>query len=340
MTLPADLQRAVDAGDLVFPVDVDGRGSIREVRIKPGTNQPCPGSQGSSAPIWWEQRDGVDFNKPRQRDGATYRHGAVDIFGGVGTYCYAIEAGRVELLPSANAGPHGLRVRGRFGVWLYSHMSDRDVDDGDVVEAGELVGRLGAEGNVHGCPHLHFGWRGPRASGNGGPQKDPAELLRALRSRTREPRDPEGPTVDGENDERDRALLVLSEQTARAEALLLDVADQWEETGDRNAAHVAAQLRDVVRNARATYWRIDPARTLDMLRGTHSDALRIWQQHPEWFEDASILNGIRRALDAAKEALAAAAASVAAGSMAFGVGGLLIVALIAFGSFGGPGGRR
>jgi hypothetical protein len=327
VTLSRELAGAVDRGELVFPVDVEGRGSIREVRTRPNSNQPCVGAQGSSKPISVNLRDGAEFNLPR----GAYKHGAVDIFGGVGTYCYAVEDAVVELMePGGNAGPHGMRLRGRFGVWLYSHMSDRDVEDGDVVQAGDLVGRLGAEGNVYGCPHLHFGWRAPRATGNGGRQLDPAELLRGLFARAtgqREPADSEGPTVDGEPDlESFRSSIEVSER------VLLALAAQWERADDDEIDVAAMSLRNAVQMSR-DHWRERPAETLDMLRATEGLALDMWNAHPELFERPSMLRSLNESLDMAREALSAAGMA----GVGIGLGGLaliLFLAAAAGGAFG------
>jgi len=74
------------------------------------------------------------------------------------------------------AGP--LTVRGNatiidhgWGVYsAYMHQSEILVEQGDRVEAGELIGRVGATGRVEG-PHLHWEvWAG-------GVQVDPLDWL-------------------------------------------------------------------------------------------------------------------------------------------------------------------
>ena len=46
---------------------------------------------------------------------------------------------------------HGMGV-----VSLLAHLSAMDVREGDVIAAGQVIGRVGATGRVTG-PHLHWG---------------------------------------------------------------------------------------------------------------------------------------------------------------------------------------
>jgi len=67
------------------------------------------------------------------------------------------------------------------GLGLFSmlaHMSAIDVHEGDVVKAGQVLGRVGATGRVTG-PHLHWA---VRASGA---RVDPLSLLALLGRRPR-----------------------------------------------------------------------------------------------------------------------------------------------------------
>jgi murein DD-endopeptidase MepM/ murein hydrolase activator NlpD len=74
-----------------------------------------------------------------------------------GTPVRAPNAGRVaaarDLFFTGNTiiVDHGLGV-----VSLLAHLSTMDVEEGQTVTAGQVVGRVGATGRVTG-PHLHWG---------------------------------------------------------------------------------------------------------------------------------------------------------------------------------------
>jgi peptidoglycan hydrolase-like protein with peptidoglycan-binding domain len=110
-----------------------------------------------------------DFFGPR----GTRFHAGIDLLAGTGTPVAAAAAGRVTY-----AG----RLRGGWGLLvtiahadgvrtLYAHLSRIDVSVGERVEAGWLIGRIGATGDATG-PHLHFEVR------LGGAAVDPLPALR------------------------------------------------------------------------------------------------------------------------------------------------------------------
>lgn len=128
-------------------------------------------------------REGSRAGKPCRRSGTWYRdthdaarrsfkHHAQDIFAAPGSPILA-PAGGVIVDSSATRGPsprggHGVRLvvpdddnprRGR-AYWM-SHLLEAPlVQTGDEVEAGQVLGLLGATGNARTtCPHLHIGAR-------------------------------------------------------------------------------------------------------------------------------------------------------------------------------------
>jgi murein DD-endopeptidase MepM/ murein hydrolase activator NlpD len=104
-------------------------------------------------------------------------HGGADFLSPTGTPVAAPNAGRAaiarELYFSGNTVviDHGL---GMFS--MLAHLSAIDVREGDLVDRGQVVGRVGATGRVTG-PHLHWAVR------VGGARVDPLSLLALLGGR-------------------------------------------------------------------------------------------------------------------------------------------------------------
>jgi murein DD-endopeptidase MepM/ murein hydrolase activator NlpD len=103
-----------------------------------------------------------------------YFHTGLDFCGSTGNPIYAPASGIVVF-----AGP--LTVRGNatmidhgWGIYsAYMHQSEILVNEGERVETGQLIGRVGSTGRVTG-PHLHFEvWVG-------GIQVDPLDWLRQI----------------------------------------------------------------------------------------------------------------------------------------------------------------
>ncbi len=91
-------------------------------------------------------------------------HTGIDLSAPIGTPIYAAAAGVVGS-PAAGAGWAGTHVvlhHKGGGSTLYAHMSGTSVRQGQVVKAGQLIGRVGVTGRSFG-PHLHFEYYPPGA---------------------------------------------------------------------------------------------------------------------------------------------------------------------------------
>ncbi len=83
-------------------------------------------------------------------------HTGIDFRGNVGDPIHATAAGRVTI--AGWSGGYGKMVEIDHGNGLatrYGHLSEIDVDVGDMVRIGQIIGRLGSTGRSTG-PHLHY----------------------------------------------------------------------------------------------------------------------------------------------------------------------------------------
>jgi murein DD-endopeptidase MepM/ murein hydrolase activator NlpD len=110
-------------------------------------------------------------------DGHLTRHAGVDLAAGAGEPIRAAAGGTV-LRAGARAG-YGEAVEIDHGdgrTTLYAHASELLVHEGDTVEAGQPIARVGETGRATG-PHLHFEVR------QGGQPVDPSRALKVYRVR-------------------------------------------------------------------------------------------------------------------------------------------------------------
>lgn len=96
------------------------------------------------------------YGVKNSRYAAGYHTGA-DYAARTGAPVVAVRNGRIIRSDSAG-GAYGnwIQLLGDDGhVYMYAHLSARQVSVGAVVKAGQQIGKVGATGNVTG-PHLHF----------------------------------------------------------------------------------------------------------------------------------------------------------------------------------------
>jgi len=99
----------------------------------------------------------AEFGQKRVFNGELQsRHTGLDLRGQVGKPVHAAGRGRVVLADDFYFSGNGIFLDHGLGVYTgYFHLSEILVSEGDMVEAGDLIGRTGATGRVTG-PHLHW----------------------------------------------------------------------------------------------------------------------------------------------------------------------------------------
>lgn len=97
------------------------------------------------------------FGNGREFNGqVTSRHMGTDFAGDVGAPVRAAARGVVALVDAFHLGGNVVYIDHGAGlVTAYLHLSEQLVAEGDTVEAGQIIGRVGATGRVTG-PHLHW----------------------------------------------------------------------------------------------------------------------------------------------------------------------------------------
>jgi murein DD-endopeptidase MepM/ murein hydrolase activator NlpD len=101
-------------------------------------------------------------------------HTGTDFRGAVGTPIRAPNAGRIVLAEGLYYSGNTIIIDHGYGLYSYlGHLSKFSVREGDLVKAGDVIGKVGATGRVTG-PHLHWSVRLVTT------QVDPMSLVRVL----------------------------------------------------------------------------------------------------------------------------------------------------------------
>lgn len=160
------------AGEALHPGD--------EIRLPAGSSAPEPNdSRGvalAAAPVQGPCWYGDSWGDARSGGRA---HVGVDVFTSPREYVYAVADGRLTLRRWAHPGSisgNAWKLSADDGTdYFYAHLFDfaPDLRVGSRVEAGQIIGWVGATGNTT-VDHLHFEIRP-----GGGRPVDPAPILRA-----------------------------------------------------------------------------------------------------------------------------------------------------------------
>lgn len=89
-------------------------------------------------------------------------HSGVDFSAALGTTVISVVNGEVVSVKSSAKGyGKSILIKGEDGrAYRYAHLSAQDVKQGQTVQAGQTIGKVGSTGNSTG-PHLHFEVIGP-----------------------------------------------------------------------------------------------------------------------------------------------------------------------------------
>jgi len=110
---------------------------------------------------------GGNFGRRRILNGeARSPHAGVDFPALAGTPVFAAQAGKVVLAEELYYSGNTIVIDHGYGIYtLYAHLSEIEAKPGQMVRAGEEIGKVGATGRVTG-PHLHWGLTVERARVN------------------------------------------------------------------------------------------------------------------------------------------------------------------------------
>ena len=110
---------------------------------------------------------GGNFGKRRTLNGQPGSpHSGVDFPAATGTPVHAAQNGRVALAQELFFSGNTVVLDHGLGIYtFYGHLSEIDVTEGNELQSGQVLGKVGATGRVTG-PHLHWGLSVERARVN------------------------------------------------------------------------------------------------------------------------------------------------------------------------------
>ena len=122
------------------------------------------------------------WGAPRYGPGPIVRtHEGQDVFCNFGAPILASESGSIEFAEGGLGGKIARLYRGDGSYWYYAHLAGfntKDFQNGDRVEAGDIIAYCGNTGNALTTPpHVHFGWYQP----NGEAKNPMVQLVKWLR---------------------------------------------------------------------------------------------------------------------------------------------------------------
>lgn len=112
---------------------------------------------------WVSPLSGIEIPRDITQGAHGVNNNAVDLRAEIGTNIHAPKAGRViERGYVWNVHGNYLRILHRGGIITgYCHLSEFYVNEGDIIQQGQVIGLTGDTGRVTG-PHLHFSVSGAR----------------------------------------------------------------------------------------------------------------------------------------------------------------------------------
>ncbi len=102
---------------------------------------------------WVWPADGIITDTYGTRNGS---HKGIDIAGGLGSPVYAVDEGYVSKSYYSDSYGHVVFLKHPNNLeTVYAHLSKRNVQEGELVKKGDIIGEMGSTGDSSGS-HLHF----------------------------------------------------------------------------------------------------------------------------------------------------------------------------------------